>query len=71
MNCKQYKFDRLKQAEKLNPEQKQTRLMKELQAKLKLPKLVVFLLLYNQFRSVSQSAVILLNLPLALIGGVL
>lgn len=39
MNCKQYKFDRLKQAEKLNPEQKQTRLMKELQAKLKLPKL--------------------------------
>ena len=39
MNCKQYKFDRLKQAEKLNPEQKQTRLMKELEAKLKLPKL--------------------------------
>lgn len=39
MNCKQYKFDRLKQAEKLNPEQKQTRLMKELQAKLKLSKL--------------------------------
>ncbi len=39
MNGKQYKFDRLKQAEKLNPEQKQTRLMKELQTKLKLPKL--------------------------------
>ena len=39
MNGKQYKFDRLKQAEKLNPEQKQTRLMKELQIKLKLPKL--------------------------------
>ena len=39
MNCKQYKFDRLKQAEKLNPEQKQTRLMKELQSRLKLPKL--------------------------------
>ena len=39
MNCKQYKFDRLKQAEKLNPEQKQTRLMKELQAKLKMPKM--------------------------------
>ena len=39
MNCKQYKFDRLKQAEKLNPEQKQTRLMKELQEKLRLPKL--------------------------------
>ena len=39
MNCKQYKFDRLKQSEKLNPEQKQTRLMKELQNKLKLDKL--------------------------------
>ena len=38
-NSKQYKFDRLKQAEKLNPEQKQTRLMKELQDKLHLPKL--------------------------------
>ena len=39
MNCRQYKFDRLKQAEKLNPEQKQTRLMKELQQKLQLAKL--------------------------------
>lgn len=39
MNGKQYKFDRLKRSEKLNPEQKQTRLMKELQTKLKLPKL--------------------------------
>ena len=39
MNAKQYKFDRLKQAEKLNPEQKQTRLMKELQNKLQLDRL--------------------------------
>ena len=39
MNGKQYKFDRLKRSEKLNPEQNQTRLMKELQTKLKLPKL--------------------------------
>ena len=39
MNVKQYKFDRLKQAEKLNPEQKQTRLMKELQSKLQLDRL--------------------------------
>ena len=39
MNGKQYKFDRLKQAEKLNPEQKQVRLMKELQEKLQLPSL--------------------------------
>ena len=39
MNGKQYKFDRLKQAEKLNPEQKQVRLMKELQDLLHLEKL--------------------------------
>ena len=39
MNGKQYKMDRMKQAEKLNPEQKQVRLMKELQEKLHLPTL--------------------------------
>lgn len=39
MNARQYKFDRLKQVEKLNPEQRQTRLMKELQNALKLPKM--------------------------------
>ncbi len=39
MNCKQYRIDRLKQTDKLNPEQKYTRLMKELQDKLQLPKL--------------------------------
>lgn len=39
MNCKQYRFDRLKQAEKLNPEQKSVRIMKELQDILKLPKM--------------------------------
>ena len=39
MNGKQYQFDRLKQAEKLNPEQRQVRLMKELQEKLHLPTL--------------------------------
>ncbi len=39
MNGKQYKFDRLKQAEKLNPEQKSVRLMKELQELLHLPKM--------------------------------
>jgi excinuclease ABC subunit C len=39
MNGKQYKFDRMKQAEKLNPEQKQVRLMKELQEKLGLTKM--------------------------------
>ncbi len=39
MNGKQYKFDRLKQTEKLNPEQKSVRLMKEIQDILKLPKM--------------------------------
>lgn len=39
MNGKQYRFDRLKQAEKLNPEQKSVRLMKEIQNTLKLPKM--------------------------------
>lgn len=33
--------------------------------------LIIFLLLFNQFRNVTQSVVILLNLPLALIGGIL
>ncbi len=37
MNGKQYRFDRMKQAEKLNPEQKAVRLMKEIQQALKLP----------------------------------
>ena len=38
-NVKQYKLDKLKQAEKLNPEQKQTQILKEIQEKLKLEKL--------------------------------
>ena len=39
MNGRQYRFDRLKQAEKLNPEQKSVRLMKEIQDALRLPKI--------------------------------
>ncbi len=39
LNVKQYKFDRLKQAEKLNPEQKSVRLMKEIQTELGLDSL--------------------------------
>ena len=39
MNVKQYKADRLKQAEKLNPEQKNTRILKEIQEQLHLPKI--------------------------------
>lgn len=41
LNVKQYKVDRLKQAEKLNPEQRSTRLLKEIQDTLHLPKLPV------------------------------
>lgn len=47
LNVKQYKFDRLKQADKLNPEQKQTRLMKEIQRNLGLPKLPLHIELFD------------------------
>ena len=47
INVKQYKFDRLKQADKLNPEQKQTRLMKEIQRDLGLPKLPLHIELFD------------------------
>ena len=40
-NVKQYKVDRLKQSEKLNPEQKNTRILKEIQEQLHLPKIPV------------------------------
>lgn len=39
MNCRQYRFDRMKQSDKLNPEQKSVRLMKELQEKLGLDRM--------------------------------
>lgn len=41
LNVKQYKVDRLKQAEKLNPEQRSARLMKEIQTQLRLDRLPV------------------------------
>ena len=41
MNVRQFKVDRMKQAEKLNPEQRSTRLLKEIQDTLHLPKLPV------------------------------
>lgn len=47
LNVKQYKFDRLKQTDKLNPEQKQTRLMKEIQRDLGLPKLPLHIELFD------------------------
>ncbi len=43
MNCKQYRIDRLKQAEKLNPEQKAVRLMKAIQTELHLPQMPVWI----------------------------
>ncbi len=39
LNVKQYKVDRLKQADKLNPEQKSVRLLKEIQQQLKLERM--------------------------------
>lgn len=38
-NCKQYRIDQIKQQEKLNPEQRQTRLLSEIQKQLNLPNL--------------------------------
>ena len=47
LNVQQYKFDRLKQAEKLNPEQRAVRLMTEIQQHLKLPKLPIRIELFD------------------------
>lgn len=57
LNVKQYKFDRLKQAEKLNPEQKQTRLMKEIQTYLGLPKLPLHIELFDNSNISGDDAV--------------
>lgn len=57
LNVKQYKFDRLKQAEKLNPEQKQVRLMKEIQRDLGLPKLPLRIELFDNSNISGEDAV--------------
>ena len=57
LNVKQYKFDRLKQADKLNPEQKQTRLMKEIQRDLGLPKLPLHIELFDNSKISGADAV--------------
>lgn len=57
LNVKQYKFDRLKQAEKLNPEQKQVRLMKEIQKDLGLPKLPLHIELFDNSNISGEDAV--------------
>lgn len=56
-NVKQYKFDRLKQAEKLNPEQKQVRLMKEIQTQLGLPRLPLRIELFDNSNISGEDAV--------------
>ena len=56
-NVKQYKFDRLKQAEKLNPEQKQVRLMKEIQTQLGLPTLPMRIELFDNSNISGEDAV--------------
>lgn len=57
LNCKQYKADRLKQAEKLNPEQRSTRLMKELQTMLQLPTLPMHIEAFDNSNIQGQDAV--------------
>ena len=57
MNCKQYRVDRLKQAEKLNPEQRATRLMKELQDKLRLPSLPMHIEAFDNSNIQGEDAV--------------
>lgn len=57
LNCKQYKADRLKQAEKLNPEQRSTRLMKELQTMLQLPTLPMQIEAFDNSNIQGQDAV--------------
>lgn len=57
LNVKQYKFDRLKQADKLNPEQKSVRLMKEIQRDLNLPTLPLRVELFDNSNLQGEDAV--------------
>lgn len=57
LNVKQYRFDRLKQAEKLNPEQKTVRLMKEIQRDLGLEKLPMRIELFDNSNISGEDAV--------------
>lgn len=57
MNVKQYKIDRLKQSDKLNPQQRQTRILKELQDALKLDKLPVQIECFDNSNIQGASAV--------------
>lgn len=57
LNVKQHRIDRLNQAEKLNPEQRQTRLMKEIQTQLGLPKLPMRIELFDNSNIQGDDAV--------------
>lgn len=57
LNVKQYKADRMKQEEKLNPEQKATRLMKEIQDALHLGKLPMSIECFDNSNSQGNDAV--------------
>lgn len=57
LNVKQYRFDRLKQAEKLNPEQKSVRLMKEIQKDLGLQHLPLRIELFDNSNIQGEDAV--------------
>ena len=57
LNCRQYRVDRLKQSDKLNPEQKYTRLMKDLQQKLDLPKIPYHIELFDNSNISGSDAV--------------
>ncbi len=57
LNVKQYKFDRLKQAEKLNPEQKSVRMMKEIQQILGMEQLPYRIELFDNSHLQGENAV--------------
>ena len=57
LNVKQYRFDRLKQADKLNPEQKSVRLMKEIQRDLSLPSMPLRIELFDNSNIQGEDAV--------------
>lgn len=57
LNVKQFRLDRLKQAEKLNPEQKSVRLMKEIQEQLRLPSLPLRIELFDNSNISGSDAV--------------
>ncbi len=57
MNVKQFKTDRLKQTEKLNPEQRSTRILKEIQDALHLPKLPIHIECFDNSNTQGSDAV--------------